>query len=154
MKRHIVLQPFSRDHNVGLVVARRLIESPGPESVSEFLSAWAAEMEDHFAEEERLLGPLASDDLRKKLFEDHREIREALPLAVAGELDVAMIRDLGQKLNDHIRWEERVLFPAVEGHAKIESLAVDTEAMEQRRHDSTMAPRRGELMDRRHPEDH
>lgn len=151
MKRHEILQPFSRDHNVGLVLARALSNTP-QDSIHELIHIWDDEMRDHFEEEEALLGPLAPAELRSKLVADHEEIRELVERARRNDLAELELRQLGEKLDAHIRWEERVLFPAVEASPNLGSISEATQALERRRHDSVHSPRRGELMDR-HPGD-
>lgn len=151
MKRHPSLEPFSRDHNTSLILARRLQTRPGPEVAAEFLHAWRVEFDDHFREEERLLGPLIEEEWRARLMEDHRRIREA-----AGRLGDAQTPDemipLGEDLERHVRWEERALFPHIEetlDEVQLEELGRQTAVMEHRHAASGLAPRRAELMRRR-----
>jgi mannose-6-phosphate isomerase-like protein (cupin superfamily) len=147
MKRHPSLEPFSRDHNVGLILARRLIAGEDG-SLAAFQDAWRAEFSDHFTEEERLLGPLALEHERQRLLDEHASIAALGERAESGE-DAA---ELGRQLEAHIRWEERELFPSIEQHATtaaLASLAVLTERLERRRAESPLAPRRSELVARR-----
>lgn len=141
MKRHPALQPFSRDHNVGLVFARRLVR--GDPIAEEFGRFWEDELDAHFRDEEALLGPLASDAHRGRLFAEHDEIRHLVT-----NLAVADLADLGRRLADHIRWEERVLFPAIEASAsasELIGLANRTADVESARASSLYAPQRGAL---------
>lgn len=160
MKRHEALQPFSRDHNVGLVLARNLSradaeDQPGRERLAaEAASYWREEMEDHFAEEERLLAPLASPESARRLKEEHAAIAETLA-RVGARADTAAMRTLGRLLDDHIRWEERQFFVEIEQSAtpqQLDDLAKAAEAVEDKRADSRWSPRRGELMRRRKTE--
>lgn len=142
MKRAFALEPFSRDHNDGLHLARALKEER-PEAPAMAREAWERELADHFAEEERLLGPLAGKDATR-LHEEHRQIERLI-----SELPFSCV-SLGQALEDHIRWEERVLFPAIEtcltpGEAS--NLAQEALKMERRRWDT--CPSRAELVQRR-----
>lgn len=130
LKRHPALQPFSRDHFSGLFHAQQLIRSAGSDSgsrqkaIAAFLRAWSEEIEDHFGQEERLLIDLMTPALREHLRRDHRELR-AFASQAAREIqdcDADWTRRLGEKLHDHIRWEERELFPAIEGAASEEAL--------------------------------
>ncbi|MBZ0213048.1 MAG: hemerythrin domain-containing protein [Nitrospirae bacterium] len=155
MKRHPALQPFSRDHNVGLVLARSLQTASDDgarrEVARKLLEAWDVELKDHFSEEERLLGPLASEGMAERLRHEHRVIAEWIEaFRTTGEYGTTAA--VGTLLHDHIRWEERELFPAIEASATeedLERLARETDGLEARRHDSPLAPRRGERMDRR-----
>lgn len=107
MKRSPALEPFSRDHNRGLILARALMLGHA-QAVRAFEQAWDQELLDHFEEEERLLGPLANPDQADQMRVEHsliRSLKQGLP-----ESSV----QLGETLEAHIRWEERELFPAIE----------------------------------------
>jgi len=116
MKRHPALEPFSRDHNDGLILARILIENR--EGAAERMKQeWDRELQDHFAEEERLLGPLATPADQQRLREEHQDLEDRINALPEG------VVELGEKLDAHIRWEEREFFPAVEANATEEQLA-------------------------------
>ncbi len=143
MKRHPALEPFSRDHNDGLILARALqLQRPNAEEMMR--EAWELELKDHFDEEERLLSKLCEPTMLGKMLQDHQVISRLIH-----ELPRSMSA-LGNALHDHIRWEERELFPWIEEHAtagQLESLANDAEPMEMRRWDHDT--RRKELVSRR-----
>nr|CAA9232559.1 hypothetical protein AVDCRST_MAG63-1033 [uncultured Armatimonadetes bacterium] len=121
MKRHPSLQPLSRDHQGGLVQAKRLQEAADAgeaareRAAAGFARAWRDEIEDHFRVEERLLLPLleARPVESARLREEHRTLRE-LAEAASGAAAPDTLRELGSRLHDHIRWEERELFPLLE----------------------------------------
>lgn len=143
MKRHPALEPFSRDHNGGLILARALIECR-PGAAEEFRKAWDRELADHFDEEERLLGVLAGPSLAERLASEHRHLR-GLVAGLPGSG-----KELGHALDAHIRWEERELFVAIEagaGEAQLAELAARTQAVEERRWPHS--PQRAELVKRR-----
>lgn len=128
MKRHPELHSLSHDHHHGLVQARRLLAAADRELVERqaaaesFQTAWTEVISPHFALEERLLVPLLRDDAdAQRLFDEHIQLR-ALVGNAAG-LDGAALHDLGSKLHDHIRWEERELFPLLERTSTAEELA-------------------------------
>jgi hemerythrin-like domain-containing protein len=115
------------EHHHGLVAARRLRqaargEMPLAEAIMQFLAAWRNEIQPHFRSEEGILLPAFAQavppdhPLIVRTLTEHVALRRAV-----GELERAdpgsqrvLARDLGQSLDDHIRFEERVLFPAVE----------------------------------------
>jgi hemerythrin-like domain-containing protein len=144
LKRHPSLVPFSRDHYVGLVQAQHLIKSADGsdvdrrKAVTEFLDAWAQEIAPHFDDEERLLTALIDNAADLAQFrKEHGEIRalaqEAKEKRQQIDPGAAWVRDLGQRLNDHIRWEERHLFPCIESSAnadQLKTLAGQTEKIE------------------------
>jgi hypothetical protein len=117
MKRHESLQPLSRDHHNVLVHARRLRGLDArfdPEtSRRRFLSYFASVLRLHFDEEEAILAPLIGDaTLRQRFLDEHADLRrraESLPAA-----DAQAQVDLGQRLREHVRFEEDVLFPHLE----------------------------------------
>lgn len=109
----------------GLIQARNLqraAEEDGgtrARAVAEFLRVWHAEIRGHFDDEERLLIPLIADPAsRERLEREHRELRAfaercRIDPAAAGA-DPEFLARLGSLLHDHIRWEERVLFEAIQ----------------------------------------
>lgn len=144
MKRHPALEPFSRDHNDGLILARALIEGR-PGATERFREEWDRELSDHFAEEERLLLPLVTEPLAERLVHEHRTIaRFGLTLPESA-------LDLGRALEAHIRWEERELFPEIERHltdSQAAWLAEETARLEEKRWPDN--PRRELLVRRRY----
>jgi len=95
---------------------------PLEEAISRFLRAWRGEIQPHFHAEEGLLLPEFAravppdDPLIVRALTEHVALRRAVrDLArAAGEQRRLLARELGQALHDHIRFEERVLFPAIE----------------------------------------
>ncbi|HVT12465.1 MAG TPA: hemerythrin domain-containing protein [Fimbriimonadaceae bacterium] len=159
MKRHPSLEAFSRDHNVGLIFGRRLVQASSLDeggrqaAVGELLQYWSDELADHFMEEERLLLSLIpSAELRHRLVEDHREFSAIVDYLVDRRGDPDLMGRAGELLAIHIRWEERVLFPEIQRTAttrQLEELSDQTRLVEDRRSNSPWSPRRGELVRRR-----
>jgi len=129
MKRHPALEPFSRDHNTGLILARALIEKR-PDAGEDLLRAWQSELKDHFREEERLLAPLATRESAFRLRQEHARIADLVArLPASGPA-------LGTALEQHIRWEERQFFPEIQATAPEEALrllSAETDRLEERR---------------------
>ncbi|MGV1047722.1 MAG: hemerythrin domain-containing protein [Solirubrobacterales bacterium] len=130
MKRAEALRPLSREHLTALLVAKKLREADDPEAASgSFLDFWRDDGQRHFRVEEEVLLPTwavyAEVDRAgvSRMLEEHLAIRrEALRLA-AGEATLEQLRALGQLLHDHVRFEERQLFPLVEAALQPASLA-------------------------------
>jgi hemerythrin-like domain-containing protein len=155
LKRHPALQPLSRDHYVGLVHAQRLIQSAEVDAPSRqtavlgFLTAWSEEIAQHFADEERLFGGLIPNPAdQQRLHDEHAIIRrfaeEAVSRVDTADPGAPWVRQVGQTLNDHIRWEERELFPAIEQAINAQQLAAlqeETDAIESNRPRSACRPR-------------
>jgi hemerythrin-like domain-containing protein len=92
------------------------------QAVVSFLEAWRVEIQPHFRAEEELLLPLyaravpADDPFIVRVLTEHVALRRAvwaLERATADEWP-GLAQAIGTSLDDHIRFEERVLFPAVE----------------------------------------
>ena len=127
MKRSPELAPLSRDHQVALEHALRLRRATGDDvraTVERFLAFFATEGERHFHQEEELLLPHVPPDARPladRMCAEHAEIRRRARL-VGETPEPAAAAELGQLLHDHVRFEERELFPLLEGVVPAEVL--------------------------------
>ena len=141
MKRAEALQPLSRDHLKSLLAAKRLRgATEGDEAVQDFLEFWTTEGQHHFRVEEEVLLPgwalhCPVDRVAvARMLEEHLEIRRGALRAAAGEASPEELRDLGRLLDDHVRFEERELFPMVEaalGPDDLNRLAIAIERAEE-----------------------
>jgi Rrf2 family protein len=124
-RRLDALIKFSHDHTRGLAVAKHLTEGAdrGPaaarDALREFLDAWSSDLVEHFDQEERFLLPVIEEaELAMRLRQEHATLRAMANLAELHaenpDLDTDWVRAIGKLLHDHIRWEERQLFPWVE----------------------------------------
>ena len=125
MKRSDALQPLSRDHHQALAVAltlRRADAETAPAAAGAFLEFWRSHGQAHFREEEEILLPAyaahadAGHPLVVRVLIDHEEIRERAQRIERGEPDAAPgeLNELGERLAEHVRIEERELFPLIE----------------------------------------
>lgn len=112
MKRHPRLIQLSREHHLALRLGRYLQRGEGIEE----LRAEEAELLSHFAEEERDLHPLllrhGEQAQADRLLAEHRQLRELFTATLAGEEGAAA--RTGKALVDHVRYEERELFPLLQ----------------------------------------
>lgn len=110
MKRHPHLVRLSREHHVALRLGRHLLSGGGTAGLRAEQAALAA----HFAEEERDLAPLLEargrNALAARLRAEHAHLRSLFAAALHGAHEA----EAGQALIDHVRFEERELFPVVE----------------------------------------
>src|SRR5688572_29368108 len=138
MKRDEALQPLSRDHHQALHQALRLKRAEQSTAAAalhgmvEFFDAHGAL---HFRVEEEVLLPAyvrdggadAADAAIARVLTDHVWIRARIAaLRDAADVPVAQVRELGERLDAHVRHEERVLFPAIEqalSPAQLDALA-------------------------------
>lgn len=129
MKRAEALQPLSREHLAALLAAKRLREAGDLAAAREgFLEFWREDGRRHFRVEEEVLLPTwaryaeVDEAGVGRMLDEHLAIRrEALRLE-DGEATLEEARALGDLLHDHVRFEERQLFPAAEAALDAESL--------------------------------
>lgn len=120
MKRSAALQPLSREHHAALKLAKaceRAAASGDAVQIGDTCrrvgDAFASELEPHFQFEERELLPAASAALAERTLAEHRRLR-GLVGALHQRCDAATLRDFGDCLVSHVRFEERELFPMLE----------------------------------------
>jgi hemerythrin-like domain-containing protein len=139
MKRHPSLRKFSDDHHGGLVQARRLRRAaagekePPAEVARTFLRFWDEDTSIHFREEEEVLlavyarhgGDLEAEPVRQ-MVADHARIRGLVMTLIeedrSGEVNPDTLREIGERLESHIRLEERRVFPLMEATLSEEGL--------------------------------
>jgi iron-sulfur cluster repair protein YtfE (RIC family) len=124
MRRSDALAPLSRDHHHALVVAQRLQRADAataPAARDAFLDFWRADGRRHFEVEEEVLLPAfaprdaAGEDAVRRVLAEHEDVRARVAaLERAGGADLEALQALGALLRDHVRHEERVLFPLIE----------------------------------------
>jgi hemerythrin-like domain-containing protein len=134
MKRDEALTPLSREHHHALHQALRLKradESTAAEALRNMVAFFDTEAALHFRVEEEVLLPAyvrdggadAGDEAIARVLTDHVWIRARIAaLRDAGEPTVEDVQELGRRLDDHVRHEERVLFPAIEEALSAEQL--------------------------------
>ena len=120
IKRSKQLTPLSKDHHDGLLFAWKIRQGlkHGADNnvIAEYVQwFWKNHLQEHFREEEQILAPhLPSDnELLKQMFDEHQEI-EAMVHITENIADEAMLKQLADAIDDHIRFEERQLFPYAE----------------------------------------
>jgi hemerythrin-like domain-containing protein len=125
MKRHEALEQLSRDHHQALFQAMRLKRAEAEDAGSvlgDFLDFWFGVGQLHFRAEEEVLLPAysaygdASSGEVVRVLVDHIEIRrEAYELGgMKEDPEPQRLHALGERLDAHVRHEERVLFPMIE----------------------------------------
>jgi tellurite methyltransferase len=137
MQRHDSLQGLSREHHQALVLARRLraltsanAAAPGGPDVSidQLREDWKGGVAPHFAVEERELLPLChggNPDLAahaESIRADHAAIR-GMFAGLSSTSSASDFAALADRLDAHVRFEERVWFPALEAALDPNTLA-------------------------------
>jgi hypothetical protein len=132
MRRSEALRSLSREHHQALRVAQELRRTDDPEqAAATFREFWRREGALHFRIEEEVLLPTwellgtVDAEAAARLAREHLELRAAA-LALGERPPLAAIRELGERLGAHVRFEERGLFQLIEadlGAAELERLA-------------------------------
>lgn len=128
IKRSIELAPLSREHHDGLLFVWKIREGLKNETPVSLVSAyvhwyWQHHLAPHFMQEESLLLPLfPQEPLLLQMAEEHQQIEALLHLNESIG-DKVLLEELAAALYDHIRFEERVLFPFVEKKLSPEKLS-------------------------------
>lgn len=130
MKRAAELRGLSHDHHHGLVHAQRLKKVGDEANLVEntaraFLAFWQKETAAHFRKEEEVLLPVLArygEDISwepiAQMLIQHAQIR-GLIMRLSDEIEDAdvraeTLRSIGERLESHIRLEERQVFPVIE----------------------------------------
>jgi hemerythrin-like domain-containing protein len=142
MLRDKSLVPLSRQHQHALALCVR-IERASPIAESD-LAAWQqeiaqhfrAEIRVHFEAEEQFVFPAARDfeelnPLIRELLEDHAWMRTRFAAAEGQALSGSEIKEFANRLSQHIRREERLLFQRLQQLMSGEQLAVMGQELEQ-----------------------
>lgn len=137
MRRDPSLDRLSRDHHQALVIAlklRRATEDTVEQIRQELREFWRVHGRLHFRVEEEVLLPAfaAYGDAYHPLIAttlcDHIAIRHRVDALLSGpEPAPSALQALGARLREHVRMEERKLFPLIEHSvpsAALEALAV------------------------------
>lgn len=117
LKRHPAIVSFSRDHHFGLLlvwkIRQGLRKELDPQRISAYLLYFFKnDLEPHFSDEELYLFsrlPL-HDALRQKAESEHHHLRALIAQIEKKNDDTALLRQLADAIEAHIRFEERTLF--------------------------------------------
>lgn len=120
MKRRNALLQLSREHHQALVLTLRIAKATEADAISALIKSvpniFAAELEPHFQEEEASLLPrlaaAGETTIVQRTLAEHRELRGLMARVALG--DGEALRQFGIALQEHVRFEERQLFPITE----------------------------------------
>ncbi len=130
MQRSTELTPLSREHHQALALALRLRRCDAddvPVLRADAGAFWRDEARAHFRAEEEIVLPAAAAHIPPddpdvvRVLVEHVWLRQAF-LGVA-DTAAGDLRALGALLHDHVRHEERVLFPRIEAALAPDELA-------------------------------
>ncbi len=127
IKRHQCLQPLSREHHQGLLLCWKIrtgfkkgVEIARMKRYSDWF--FDTQIKPHFAVEESLLFPILGNDheLVKTALSQHQQLTRLFQDSIEVEKSLGLIE---KQLDQHIRFEERVLFNEIQQVANAEQLA-------------------------------
>lgn len=130
MKRHDALTPLSREHHSALILAQLLKkDAPAykglPTALNEkavyALQMFTATLQLHFTNEEEMLDKIRNvhteiDKLSDEIFTEHQQLKKMFLSLDKTNNTSEELDTLGRALEDHIRKEERLLFPLIQQH--------------------------------------
>ncbi|MCB0536588.1 MAG: hemerythrin domain-containing protein [Bacteroidetes bacterium] len=117
-KRHKALQSLSREHHHGLLLSWKIRAGFSKNIDPKRMKLYAdwffkTHLVTHFEMEETHIFSILSDDniLVKQALADHRRLKR---LFTETEDDTKALSKIEEELDQHIRFEERVLFPVIQ----------------------------------------
>ncbi len=118
MKRNINLVPLSREHHLGLLCSWKIREGIKKQvsynRIKKYIDYfWENNLSAHFEIEDKVLPKIESNCLQKKMEKEHVELRKLIN-HIHHYQDINLLSEFAKVLNDHIRFEERVVFPYYE----------------------------------------
>jgi len=121
IKRDQNIQPLSREHHFGLLLCWKIRTGIkygiATERIIRYLNYfWTGHLNQHFKAEEELLFRKVNDPLCDRALQEHVQLKEMISsLVVHTSPDkYALLDKFAVILAEHIRFEERVLFPYLE----------------------------------------
>jgi iron-sulfur cluster repair protein YtfE (RIC family) len=128
MKRHESIAPLSRDHHEALILAQ-LLKSNDPNykglpTTVEGKATYAIDffhqkLWPHFQQEEQMLALVQNthvdiDDLSREIIAEHESLVNYFKNIITISPDEVLLNNIGVLLEQHIRKEERQLFPLLQ----------------------------------------
>ena len=128
IKRHLALQPLSRDHHQGLLLSWKIRtgfnKGIAVDRIKKY-SDWFYKiyLTPHFKEEEKYIFPILGNDneMVKKAIAQHRRLERLFNSTLEIKKSLSLIEE---ELEQHIRFEERVLFHEIQEVATEQQLQI------------------------------
>ena len=131
IKRNVNIVKLSQDHHASLLFCWKIrqgikyhIEFDRLKQYVEYF--WINHFSEHFKEEEQFLFKSFIDENVEKAIEDHHKIKELiikLSYEIPGKRN-ELLSELADTVNQHVRFEERILFPHLEKKLSDEQLEI------------------------------
>jgi len=136
MKRNEHIKPLSRDHHFGLLfcwkIRQGLRHKISNERIRQYvLYFWDQHLLQHFHAEEAILFIERNDPYCQRAISEHREIEQLIDDIRLHAADAKQLELAATRLDDHIRFEERELFPHLESRLTTEQLIIIGAALQE-----------------------
>lgn len=129
IRRSEYILQLSREHHFSLLfcwkIRQGIQKQVSPDRITAYVKYfWEAHVTPHFAEEEQIVFPHLQDDKVARAIAEHTELRQAFQHLInhPGEDPIAQLSNIADKMDDHVRYEERELFPHLEKTLSLETL--------------------------------
>lgn len=127
LKRNENLLVFSHEHHHGLIFCNRLkMSNQASDKILKVFvrDFWENHLSEHFENEEKLFLPLfRSSEIKVQFLWEHGRIKKLIKTIEESEGDIQKLSlDLADLINDHIRFEERIMFPWLEKTLNLDEL--------------------------------
>lgn len=126
MIRHPAIARLSQDHHQALMEAiklKRATDETADEVAAAFVAWFDDDCQNHFEVEEQVLLPCylnyvgleyATEPVIVQVLREHVELRALVETLRSGNAETPLVRETGSRLDDHVRLEERKLFPKIQ----------------------------------------
>lgn len=121
IKRNENILKLSKDHHASLMFCWKLRQGIKQHADEKRMNAyvdyfWNHHFSEHFREEEEILFAPLQDELVKKAIADHQQVQAFIKTlsGPAARDPYATFAKLADLVDDHVRYEERILFPHLE----------------------------------------
>ena len=120
IKRNENLVPLSKDHHSTLLFCWKIrtglklqVDTMRMKRYVQYF--WQTHMQPHFYEEETILFAPVQDAAVQKALDEHSDIKEQIETIIASEnVHPLQLKMLADAVDNHVRYEERELFPHLE----------------------------------------
>jgi len=127
IKRHKAIVSFSKDHHFGLLlvwkIRQGLDRTVSPERISKYvLYFFKEDLAKHFRDEEEMLfNQLSADDpMRRRAESEHANLYKLVKELEQNASDSELLKQFSEKLDEHIRFEEREFFNYLQSSPNIQ----------------------------------
>ncbi|MDX5319799.1 MAG: hemerythrin domain-containing protein [Bacteroidota bacterium] len=126
IKRHFALQPVSREHHHSLLTCWKIRQGVEKHIETQRIQAYTHwyyryHIKPHLELEERHIFPIlgTDDEIIQKVLLQHRELERLFEIAAPSSAELLQLAYL---LQEHVRFEERILFKRIQEEARPEAL--------------------------------